>query len=105
MRKSFGSIVALLATLSGMALAENATGRVGIGGWGGWIDAIATDPLNETNDSANGWGVHIRKGISPKNEISLSYDQLALDTKGTTNNVIFQPVLLNWIHSFLWIPS
>ncbi|MBK8576663.1 MAG: OmpA family protein [Elusimicrobia bacterium] len=99
MRKSIFSLL-LVGAVAGIARAEDATGRLGIGGWGGWTDAVATDSLNEWNDSSEGWGVAIRKGLSPKNEISISYDQLSLDTKGTTENVLFQPIMLNWIHSF-----
>jgi OOP family OmpA-OmpF porin len=98
MSKKWGLLMCLSA-MSVMGMAQDATGRIGIGGWGGWSDAIATDPLNEYNDSSEGWGVYIRKGISANNEISVSYDQLRLDTKDTEENIVFQPVMLNWIHS------
>lgn len=100
MRKSLGSIVLLLATISGIALAENASGRLGIGGWGGWTDAGATGALREATNDGKSWGVNVRYGVSPQNEIALSYDQFRLENRGNTNSPSFQPILLNLIHSF-----
>ncbi|MBK8651263.1 MAG: OmpA family protein [Elusimicrobia bacterium] len=66
--------------------AGDATGRLGLGGAGGWSGAIAPKDAKQLTDEdtfASGW---LRFGVAPKTEIILSYDVLGLDYDDTTFN-------------------
>lgn len=66
--------------------AGDATGRLGLGGAGGWSGAIAPKDAKQLTDEdtfAAGW---LRFGVAPKTELVLSYDVLGLDYDDTTFN-------------------
>lgn len=66
--------------------AGDATGRLGVGGAGGWSGAIAPKDAKQSTDEdtfASGW---LRFGVAPKTELVLSYDVLGLDYDDTTFN-------------------
>lgn len=81
--------------------AGDATGRLGLGGAGGWSGAIAPKDAKQLTDEdtfASGW---LRFGVAPKTELILSYDAIGLDYDDTTfNRSEARPLTLGLWQSF-----
>lgn len=97
--------IALFALMSLFALsglrAEDATGRLGLGGAFGLDDAYARKVLRRGTDADVFGSAWLRFGFSQKNELALAYDNLQLKPKGAAaaGRSIVQPVTLNLWHS------
>lgn len=102
---SMKRLIALLALIFPLALtglqAEDATGRLGLGGALGLNDAYARKSLRRGTDADVFGSAWLRFGFSKKNELMLGYDNLQLKPKGAAaaGRSIVQPVTLNLWHS------
>jgi len=100
MKNRLAVLLALAVFGAGLS-AGDATGRLGLGGAGGWSGAIAPKDAKQLTDEdtfASGW---LRFGVAPKTEIILSYDVLGLDYDDTTfNRSEARPLTLGLWQSF-----
>lgn len=99
--KNRWAVLLALAMFGAGLNAGDATGRLGLGGAGGWSGAIAPKDAKQLTDEdtfASGW---LRFGVAPKTEIILSYDVLGLDYDDTTfNRSEARPLTLGLWQSF-----
>ncbi len=99
-RKILGGI--FLVALTTMAVAGDATGRIGVGGAGGWGDLIARkDDKRETNGDLF-HSLWLRLGLSKRNELVVGYDSIQLKVKddSSANRIRLEPVTVGVWHSF-----
>ncbi|MBK8574547.1 MAG: hypothetical protein IPN90_02320 [Elusimicrobia bacterium] len=92
----------MIGTLFGPLFAGDATGRIAVGGAGGWGDLLARkDDKKETNGDLFG-SAWMRLGLSHRNEIYIGYDSIQLKVKNDSseNTLRIRPVTVGLWHSF-----
>lgn len=91
-----------MVALATLAVAGDATGRIGVGGAGGWGDLIAReDDKRETNGDLF-HSLWLRLGLSKRNELILGYDSIQMKVKddSSANRIRLEPITVGVWHSF-----
>ncbi|MBL0058953.1 MAG: OmpA family protein [Elusimicrobia bacterium] len=101
MKRTFLSVL-LIGSVAGSLWANDATGRIGIGGAAGWSDLIARDEARQATHAdyfSSGW---LRYGISEKNELILGVDSIQFKVKDDSDasHPRIRPLTVGLYHSF-----
>jgi OOP family OmpA-OmpF porin len=94
--------VLLIGSVAGSLWANDAKGRIGIGGAAGWSDLIARDNARQATNAdyfGSGW---LRYGISEKNELILGVDSIQFKVKDDSDatHPRIRPITVGLYHSF-----
>ncbi len=85
-----------------MAVAGDATGRIGVGGAGGWADLLARKDDKRGTNGDSFHSLWLRLGLSKKNELVFGYDSIQVKIKddSSANSIRLRPVTVGLWHSF-----
>lgn len=91
-----------MVALTTMAVAGDATGRIGVGGAGGWADLLARKDDKRGTNGDSFHSLWLRLGLSKKNELVIGYDSIQMKVKddSSANSIRLRPVTVGLWHSF-----